>query len=167
MESIITSEGLNLLGIFLTHGHFDHFYGLTNWDKKAMPPIFCPSLDMDAFPNPDKNVSAMFLGKGLRFDINAYPLEDEDEVRLGSFIIKVIATPYHTSGSSCFYVKEANALFSGDSLFAGGYGRSDFPSGDPSLMPESLNKLSKLPKDTVVYPGHGPKTTIKDEFGTK
>ena len=164
LEKKIENLGIKVLGIFITHGHYDHFFGLRDWNKEAMPPVFFPKDDIDALTSVRKNVSFFVYPEGATVELTPYPVEDEDEVKLGNFIIKAIATPYHTIGSLCYYVEEANALFSGDSLFCGGLGRSDLPSGDARMMATSLAKLWKYPPKTVVYPGHGPKTTIKNEF---
>ncbi|MEE3431225.1 MAG: MBL fold metallo-hydrolase [Candidatus Enteromonas sp.] len=167
LETAVKAIGIKLLGIFVTHGHFDHFFGLKEWDKETMPPVFFPKDDVDALGDPNKNVSYFYYSDVETVELTPYQVEDGDEIKLGRFLIKVIATPYHTIGSVCYLIEEANALISGDSLFCGGLGRSDLPSGDARMMASSLDKLSKLPPNTIVYPGHGPKTTIKNEFSRR
>ncbi len=155
-----------ILGIFITHGHFDHFGGLNEEDGFLNCPWFLPSEDLDAFFDPEFNVSPL-LGLGeqkLREDHQPYPFEDEDEITLGESKIVCIHTPFHTQGSYCFYLPGEEALISGDTLFRLGVGRTDLRGARPRLMGESLDKLRKLPMGTKVYPGHGPLTTLEYEF---
>src|SRR3989338_9380036 len=79
-------------------------------------------------------------------------------------VFHVILTPGHTPGSCCFYLKKENLLFTGDTLFKRGIGRYDFSYSSKDALKTSLEKLLKLPKDTIVYPGHGEKTTIGEEI---
>ena len=78
-------------------------------------------------------------------------------------LAEVIETPGHTHGGVCYYFKEDGILLSGDTLFAGSVGRTDFPGGSMTMLVESLKKLKALPDDTKVIPGHGPSTTIGEE----
>ena len=150
-----------ILGILLTHGHVDHIEGLGDLGDKSIP-LFIGAEDEVCLSDPAYNVSDLF-GKNFVYEGEAYPLEDEDEIKLGQYIIKVIATPYHTQGGVCFYLKEHGILFSGDSLFQYGIGRYDLKGSCPRFLSSSLDKLMALPDETVVYPGHGKKTTIGTE----
>ena len=87
--------------------------------------------------------------------------DDGDVIELGSLKIKVLFTPGHTVGSCCFLVNDA--IFSGDTLFAGSMGRTDLPTGSSRDMRESLQRLADLEGDDNVYPGHGPSTTLERE----
>ena len=88
-------------------------------------------------------------------------LEEGDEISFGGKALKVIHTPGHSPGSISLYGEDDGVLFCGDVLFNGSIGRSDFPGGDPRTLLQSIRKkLLTLPEDTVVYPGHGPETTI-------
>ncbi len=88
-------------------------------------------------------------------------LKDDEMVNIGDIELNVIATPGHSKGSICLF--GGGNLFSGDTLFAGTYGRTDIPGGSEQEILESIEKLMKLPDDTIVYPGHGSPTTIGDE----
>ena len=90
-------------------------------------------------------------------------LSDGSEILVGNSTFKVIHTPGHSPGGVCFYLRAQNVLFSGDTLFQGSIGALHLPTGNPSHMWESLRKLSLLPKETRVIPGHGDDTTIGDE----
>jgi len=89
-------------------------------------------------------------------------LKDADSVTLDELSFKVIHTPGHTAG--CICLSGAGILFSGDTLFKNGIGRTDFPGASATDMKSSLERLSHLDKATIVYPGHGPETTIGREF---
>ena len=88
-------------------------------------------------------------------------LQDNNMINIGELKLKVINTPGHSKGSVCLYGE--GVLFSGDTLFAGTYGRTDIPGGSEEEMQESIKKLMELPDETVVYPGHGSRTTIAEE----
>ena len=91
-------------------------------------------------------------------------LSDGDVLTLLEREIRVMASPGHTAGSCCYYVPSDAALFAGDTVFRGSYGRTDLPTGSPEAMADTLEKLlTALPPDTAVYPGHGPGTTIGRE----
>jgi hydroxyacylglutathione hydrolase len=117
--------------------------------------------------DPDLNVSRGLFGQeGLVLDnIEPYELDDEDEIRLGDEVFKVIATPFHTKGSCCFYVEKEAVLFSGDTLFHLGIGRSDLPGAAPKEISSSLRKLAALPISTKVYPGTRRNDEHQDRIG--
>ena len=151
-----------ILGILFTHAHIDHTYGLK--DLKEQYPLFMAAEDQDGLSDPFYLESPMLgLGKLSFDDINAYPVEDEDEIKLGDYIIKVIATPFHTKGSVCYLLENEGILFSGDTLFYRGIGRFDLKASCPRFMESSLRKLFALDGNLVVYPGHGKKTKLADE----
>jgi hydroxyacylglutathione hydrolase len=95
--------------------------------------------------------------------VPAVDLAEGGEIRFGSFRLRVLHTPGHTEGSVCLYDVDGGRLFSGDTLFAAGWGRVDLPGGDPVAMAASLARLSELEDGVAVYPGHGAATTIGRE----
>lgn len=152
-----------LQGILLTHGHIDHIWGLGSLTSKA--PLFLSSSEVPFLTKPKLNLSYEFLGENFTYeDSNLLPVEDMDEISFGEMSVKVLETPFHTKGSVCFYFEKEAALFSGDTLFHLSVGRSDLPGSEERLMTDSLKKLKVLPPQTVVYPGHGKKTTLQNEF---
>lgn len=163
LEKRVVESGCHLLGILITHGHYDHFAGLKNWSLLPTPPVFFPKDDEECLENPVLNVSRLFEIEGTSLHLGFYPVEDEDEIAVGPFLLKAIATPFHTKGSVCYYDEFNHALFAGDTLFKDSIGRTDLPGGDEALIASSLAKLAALPEDTDVYPGHGEMTTIGHE----
>ena len=109
------------------------------------------------------------MGMGIDYDRTTPPvghlLKDNELITFGNHTLKVIYTPGHSKGSVIFYCEEENVLFTGDTLFRLSVGRTDLPGGSWSELMNSLeDKISTLPKDTVAYPGHGPKTILNEEF---
>ncbi|MBP5265104.1 MAG: MBL fold metallo-hydrolase [Lachnospiraceae bacterium] len=160
---------LKVEGILLTHGHFDHIWGLealkgaVNRERKekGLEPIKVYALDAERelLGNADMNVSEM-AGRACTVSADEY-LKDGQEITIAGMTFKVIATPGHTSGSCCYYLEEKGFLLSGDTLFLESVGRTDFPTGSMSQIVRSIReKLFVLPEDTKVYPGHGGSTTI-------
>ncbi len=158
--SAIEEYGINIKYILITHGHDDHYGALEGVNKVLNVPVYITAEDERMIKN-----EGVELSKVLGFEnapVNAdYHLKDGDILKLGDKEIKVIATPGHTKGGVSFLVD--NILFSGDTLFNGSIGRTDFPGGDYNEIMESVMKLMELPGDTIVLSGHGPETNIDYE----
>jgi hydroxyacylglutathione hydrolase len=162
VASYCKKEDLTLAHIFLTHSHQDHIADVAAL-KKLFPDveIWVHALDAPNLETPGKDRLPSFIPvKGIVPD---HLLEEGDEVKVGSIVFSVIHTPGHSPGGVCFYSKKEKILFSGDTLFKGTIGNIHFPTSDPEEMWKSLKKLSQLPADTRVFPGHGPDTVLSSE----
>ncbi|MDR0454910.1 MAG: MBL fold metallo-hydrolase [Deferribacteraceae bacterium] len=152
--------GFKPLMILLTHGHFDHIGAVQNLRVKYNTPVSIHKSDeLLLKTGPD---TARYFGFDDFTDITVDNyLNDNQEISAGGIVIKVIHTPGHTMGCVCFYLPEINTVFTGDTLFKEGVGRTDFYESDQSALVDSIRlKLYSLNDDTVVYPGHGHITSI-------
>ena len=160
-RAVLEMEG-TVAAVLLTHGHHDHILGLPGLLEKCPSPVYACSDEKEMLSDPKINMSA-FEGQNVTAEPDVW-LEDNEVISMAGFDIRVIHTPGHTRGSCCYYFKEQNILISGDTLFRGSVGRTDFPGGSMKQMYGSLHRLlEELPDDTMVFPGHGPATTIEFE----
>jgi glyoxylase-like metal-dependent hydrolase (beta-lactamase superfamily II) len=160
----VKRQGLEIGTIVDTHGHFDHVLANEAVKEATGAAIAVHPADAPMLTDPKKGfgVFAMFFG-GLRGGPPAdVLLNDGDEVRFGNLALKVVHTPGHSQGS--ISLVGDGVIFSGDALFQGSIGRTDFPGGDYDQLIESIRtRILPLPDDTVVYSGHGPETTVGEE----
>lgn len=162
VSEFISKRGLNVLAYLETHGHMDHVSGLAGICATLPAPVYIHAADAAwAFTEANQWLPYYDTPK-CPPDLKA-TLADGMELTIAGFSIRVIATPGHTPGSVCFYFHADNTLFSGDTLFANGVGRTDLPGGSTRELKASLERLTTLPDGTAVLPGHGPATSIGDE----
>ena len=155
----IEEEKLNLVAILLTHGHFDHITAVEAVKEKYHIPVYACRQEEEMLREPVMNMTCHYE-KSCSIVPDVF-LDDLDVFRTAGFSIQIIHTPGHTKGSCCYYLKDEGVLFSGDTLFCGSVGRTDFPGGSASDIVRSLHKLlDSLPEETEVYPGHDVSTTI-------
>ena len=171
----IRENNLNLLAILLTHGHWDHILGIPSILEYKEVPIYISEKGYEFLFNPELSLFAWREGKfELSSNAQIITLKEndklgkngkliEDEGGNGIFNFEIIETPGHSRGDICYYDKVNKMLISGDTLFAGSYGRVDLPTSDPIQMGKSLKKLMALDVDVKVYPGHSFDTTIGQE----
>lgn len=148
--------------ILLTHGHFDHMLAADALRSAYDIPVYACIQEKNLLKNARYNLSASWASPHV-MEADRY-LADGETFREAGFEIRLLHTPGHTEGSCCYYLPEEAVLFSGDTLFAGSVGRTDFPTSSGADMRKSLQRLlSELPADTRVCPGHGEETTIAYE----
>ena len=145
--------------ILLTHGHFDHMMAAGKLKEEFHIPIYAAEKEVPLLADARANLSAMWA-RPVCIKPDCL-VKEGDELDICGFSITVIETPGHTIGGVCFYIPEEEVLLSGDTLFCGSFGRTDFPTGSMSVLARSIReKLFKLPDVTEVYPGHESSTTI-------
>ncbi|MCX5688042.1 MAG: MBL fold metallo-hydrolase [Candidatus Omnitrophica bacterium] len=157
INSVIDKNSLKPKAIINTHGHGDHIGA----NKEFGIPVWIHSLDADFLTDSSKNLSGVF-GFFLKTKAASRLLKDGDILDIGKYNLEVIHTPGHTPGSIC--LKTARIIFTGDTLFCEGVGRTDFAYGSQEDIISSIKeKLFTLDDDYVIYPGHGPSSTIRNE----
>ena len=161
---ILKENSFNLEYIINTHGHIDHIAGNNLLKAKTEALLLIHRLDADMLVDANKNFSS-FMGKEICSPPADKLLEEGDEISLGTLNLIVIHTPGHTPGGISLVLN--NIVFTGDTLFAGGIGRTDLPGGSYQDLIKSIKeKLLILGDDKIIYPGHGPDSTIGKERRT-
>lgn len=151
--------------ILLTHGHFDHILAAQAVRERYKIPLYAHEEETEILADSGSNLSGQF-GSGVSLSPDR-TVKDGQELTVGGFTFRILHTPGHTRGSVCYYMEQEKLLFSGDTLFAGSIGRTDFPTGSSGVLIRSLKeKIRCLPDDVVVYPGHGEQTDIGYEKKT-
>ena len=161
IRDFLVAKDLTVASYLLTHGHMDHVSALADLAEALPAPVGIHAADL-AWAFSDENQWAPYYPVPRR-PSQIQPLDDGQVWTADDMRFHVIATPGHTPGSVCLLCEESRALFSGDTLFAGSIGRTDFPGSSSRAMKQSLKRLATLDDDIAVYPGHGPKTTIGAE----
>ena len=153
----------NLKYIYLTHCHGDHIEGVKELKERKGGKILAHRNTAENLLDPNISLTTYIGLEGLVIQVDSR-VDDGDLIHLGNLEFRVIHTPGHTSGGSCLYCEEEKLLFSGDTLFRGTWGRTDVPTGNFEDVINSITKkLMILPDETIVYPGHGKSTMIREE----
>lgn len=149
--------------IYLTHCHADHIGAVSKLHETKGGKILIHRYEADNLHNNNVNLANYVCNKEILLEADSR-IDDNDLIHIGKIEFRVIHTPGHTIGSTSLYCAEEKMLFSGDTLFRGTWGRTDLPTSDfESIIKSITNKLLVLPEDTIVYPGHGKSTMIKEE----
>ncbi len=169
---VITRHKLNVRAILNTHAHIDHVGGLQKMQRATGAPVLMHPDDLELYGRLDFQAAWLGMRAPAKVEVDEL-LKEGDAVRWGRYQARVLHTPGHTRGSVCLYLPvdalpekdaEPGRLFAGDTLFAGSIGRTDLPGGSFDHIMRSIHsQLLALPDETLVYPGHGPQTTIGEE----
>ena len=154
-------EGYDLRAVILTHGHFDQIGAVDDICRETGTDLYINVLDAEMLEDPHKNASFLLPESNIICTTPPKFFDGDNEMYFGDIHLSVLHTPGHTKGSSCFIC--GDILISGDTLFRSGIGRTDLYGGDTMEEYNSIRKLFALDHDYTVYPGHGPKTTLKKE----
>lgn len=159
----VSSQQLTLKHHICTHMHYDHCFGVAFIKETyQLSPEFHQADEAIYKGMGDEIFGALrkLMQDGLTPEAGKY-LHEGDDISFGTHTLRVLETPGHTPGGICFYCEPEKALFSGDTLFYGSIGRTDFPGGNaPQLYQSIRNRIFTLPDDVMVYTGHGPKTQV-------
>jgi len=156
----IEHRKLTVSRIVCTHAHFDHIGAVRRLKEKTGAPVMIHKGDADIYMRADKQ------GTLWGFHIEQPPepdifVNDGDEIAVGRSRFKVLHTPGHSPGGICLYGE--GVIFTGDTIFAGSVGRTDFPGGSVTDLKRSFSEIISMPPETRIFPGHGPLTTVKRE----
>lgn len=156
----VSRNALNMKYLILTHGHGNHIEGVNKFiEHYPEVEVIIGEEEKDFLYDSNLSLSAQIFGENFKFAGTYKTVKEGDMV--GEF--KVIDTPGHTKGSKCFYYEAGNILMAGDTMFKNSFGRYDLPTGNVDELFDSLQKLVKLPQETLVYNAHTETTTIGDE----
>ena len=153
----------NVKHIILTHGHYDHILGVAQAKRITGADVIISAEDAPCLYDDEKSRAGLHFPEPQEHLYADRTVSDGDEIAFGNKKIRVIATPGHTPGCVCFVFDEDGIIFSGDTLFQGTIGRTDFATGSMSDMLASLAKIKAIDGEFTVFPGHGPATTLDYE----
>ncbi len=167
IEDLIATHRLSVRYILLTHAHVDHTFGIDILKDKYHAPVLAHKADLPLGQMRGQQAEMFNLPMKLGpVEIDRF-ISASTHLQLGNERIEVIETPGHSPGGVCYYVPESSFILTGDTLFQGSIGRTDLPGGNHNTLLRSISTgLFNLPDNTVVYPGHGPATTIGKEKRT-
>lgn len=158
----LKDKGFSVEAILLTHGHFDHIWGVEALKELSGARVYACEEEREVCESASLNVSKS-TGRPCEIRADVY-VKDGEEITIAGMTCRLLATPGHTRGSCCYYFEEAKLLVSGDTLFQESVGRTDLPTGSMGALVRSVReKLMILPEDVKVYPGHGEATDIGHE----
>lgn len=168
----LRKNNLRAAGILLTHGHFDHIWGVEGLKAAANEvaghhgyepvQVYACAAERELLADAFMNVSEQ-AGRACTLEADVY-VKDGEVVEIAKMSCKVLQTPGHTAGGCCYYFEEAGFAVCGDTIFQESVGRTDFPTGSMGTLVRSIkDKIFTLPDETTLYPGHGDRTTVAHE----
>ena len=162
----LTAHQLTVRQILVTHAHIDHIAGALELKRITGAPILYSKADLPQLAIMDQQAAWLGVAVPKVLPPDHSPADNET-ISIRGLEGNILHTPGHTEGSLCLHLPSQNLLLAGDTLFAGGVGRSDFPGGDQDTLFASIrDRLLPLPGETIVVPGHGEETTLSEERTT-
>ncbi len=165
LVEFVIAHKLQVNKVFITHGHFDHYYGLSYLQAKlpAIKDIYLHADDLPLWQ--DGGGARDLMGSTLEIPSPNHLLQSEKELMIGEHKLSILHTPGHTQGSVVYYSTEISTAFCGDLIFYHSIGRTDLPGGDFNQLIKSIqSSIFTLPPETVLISGHGPATSVKEEL---
>ena len=163
LEKALKAKGLEAKAVILTHGHFDHVWGMESTAKRLNVPVYIHEADADMPDDGEKNGYMMCYGRNIHLGRADKTLKDGDVIPFAGGEIKVIHTPGHSRGSVCYLA--GDSLITGDTLFSNSVGRWDLYGGSVDELRSSLFALTLLDEELTIYPGHGNTARLGDALG--
>lgn len=160
----VEAKGLTVKKILVTHGHFDHIGGVASIVTKNDADVYIHPADAAKLQSPEKSLATLIPDIKFNKVTKYIPIFDGEKIEQDELIFHVIYTPGHSKGSVCYVCQ--NFIFSGDTLFCGSVGRTDFPDGSLEEIKKSVKKLADLKGDYTVFCGHEKSTTLDEERAT-
>lgn len=149
----IGALNLNPVCVLLTHGHFDHISSLDTLLSAYNVPVYLHENDKELLSDGMKNASVLFEGEPTLSRVEPVCIADGEKIQVGELCFEAVHTPGHTSGCVCYFC--GDAVFTGDTIFADGYGRTDLYSADYTQMVQTIKNLTPKLAGKTIYPGHG------------
>jgi len=165
IEALLERNGLSVAAYLITHGHADHINALATLHAARPAPVVIHAEDFRWAFGPANQIPPLYPVPE-KPDADFFHPESSNEWNQSGLDIQTLETPGHSRGGVCYWFKEENVCFTGDTLFKGSCGRTDLPGGDGRILAQSLKKLAKLPSGTRMIAGHGEESTIAYEVET-
>lgn len=166
VEAVLDSNDLEIGGIIVTHGHFDHFAGVAALKAVSGAPVYAPELDAEMLQSSDKSWAWFMRGTDFSPVVPDHLFSDGDKFSICGIEFRVMAAPGHTAGSCLLFCDKYGVILTGDVIFRGSIGRTDGFSGSVRMMAESLKRIRDIKGNYILLCGHNDPTNLETEKKT-